>query len=227
MDDALKKLQELQNDDLERSGDGKRRPALILVAHFIKKRDKYNHSGERACRHLDLRKDLEQRAIALEENFHRHPRLRRVITGFDGAANELHASPEVFAPVFRRLRRRGFPHFTFHAGEDFVHLLSGIRAVYEALTFLNLRPGNRLGHATAVGVEPALWRERMGRQIVVSQGDRLDDLVLARHLLLQSPDADLRCLPKLELEISRLCRQVYEKELEFLVRPFLKVGEGF
>lgn len=189
-----------------------RKPKLLLVAHFIKQEDKYNRSGERSCRHLDLRKDLEKREAELAATFDRHPRLRRYITGFDGAANELHAPPEVFAPVFRRLRRRGFPNFTFHAGEDFVHLLSGIRAVYEALTLLDLKVGNRVGHATAVGIEPALWRERMGRQIVVNKGQRLDDLVLARYLLLRHPGGDMRCLPKLELEISRLSQYVYGED---------------
>ncbi len=189
-----------------------RKPSLQLVAHFIKQEDKTNSRGERSCRHLDLRKDLERREAELAATFDRHPRLRRYITGFDGASNELHAPPEVFAPVFRRLRRRGFPHFTFHAGEDFIHLLSGVRAVYEALTLLGLGVGNRVGHATAVGIEPALWRERMGRQIVINKGQRLDDLVLARHLLLRHPGADLRCLPTLELEISRLSQDVYGED---------------
>ena len=34
---------------------------------------------------------------------------------------------------------------TYHVGEDFEHLLSCIRAVYEALEFIDLRDGNRSG----------------------------------------------------------------------------------
>src|SRR5690606_6384420 len=50
--------------------------------------------------------------------------LRNLIVGFDAAANELHAGPEVFSPIFRKLQYLGYTNFTYHAGEDFVHLLS-------------------------------------------------------------------------------------------------------
>lgn len=136
----------------------------------------------------------------------RFPRLRRYITGFDAASNELDAPPEVFAPVYRRLRASGFTNFTYHAGEDFAHLLSGIRAVFEAVQFLELGPGNRLGHAIAIGIAPELWRERIGRVVWVRRGERLDDLVVARRLL---TDAD-RVLPgRFDDEIARLSREIY------------------
>ena len=75
-----------------------------------------------------------------------------VLRGVDGASNELHAPPEPFAPSFRLVRRAGIPRATFHVGEDFLHLLTGIRAVAEALTFLDLRSGDRVGHATALAL---------------------------------------------------------------------------
>lgn len=43
---------------------------------------------------------------------------------------------------------------TYHAGEDNYDLLDGIRAIYEAIFFLDLRSGSRLGHATLLGNSP-------------------------------------------------------------------------
>ena len=92
--------------------------------------------------------------------------------------------PDVFAPAYRKARYElNFPHATYHAGEDFCHLVSGIRAVSEAVGFLQLRSGDRIGHATALGVDPALWRETMPLQITLAQGDWLLDLLYAWNLL--------------------------------------------
>ncbi|CAK0775296.1 putative A_deaminase domain-containing protein [Azospirillaceae bacterium] len=191
----------------------RRKPKLILVAHFIKKKDKYDSGDALRYRHKGLRNEIEKTAIALMSAFDEHPLLRRYVTGIDGAANELHAPPEVFAPVFRYLRRRRFPHFTFHAGEDFVHLLSGVRAVYEVLMLLGMTVGNRVGHATALGIEPDLWRHRMGESIVVNRGERLDDLVIARHLLTRCLKTESVSLLKLDQEISCLSQEVYGREV--------------
>ncbi|MEI8618508.1 hypothetical protein P4S63_19280 [Pseudoalteromonas sp. B193] len=73
--------------------------------------------------------------------------------------------------MFRRLRKAGYHNFTYHAGEDYVHLLSGIRTVAEAIDFLDLKTGNRIGHGTAIGINPELWRERIGNNIVMKQGE--------------------------------------------------------
>ena len=78
----------------------------------------------------------------------------KYIVGIDAAASEFDAPPEVFAPAFRYLKRNGFKHFTYHAGEDFYHLLGGLRCIYEAVDFLNLSYGDRIGHATAAGISP-------------------------------------------------------------------------
>jgi hypothetical protein len=80
-------------------------------------------------------------------------------------------------------RRAGIARATFHAGEDFRHLLSGMRAVEEALVFLDLRAGDRIGHATALGIDPALWTERSGSRVLLHRADLLDDLVFARRHL--------------------------------------------
>lgn len=102
------------------------------------------------------------------------------LVGIDAANLELTTPPEVFAPAFRFLReypielqrasartdrygtqaavrslvedrRLGM---TYHVGEDFRHLLSGLRAVAETMQFLRPAPGDRLGHALVLGLDP-------------------------------------------------------------------------
>lgn len=194
------------------------RTSLSLVAHFIKHPDReYQRINEVDsyalswnCRHYDLRKQLEKTRRTLSALEEKHSKINDILHGYDAAANELDASPEVFSPIYRRLRNSGKHNFTFHAGEDFVHLLSGIRYVYEALEFLDLRTGNRLGHATAIGIDPKLWRDRIGPLIVMSRGERLDDLVLARYMLMLSGKC-ISVLPIIESEIRELSQIIYKE----------------
>ncbi|HET9227355.1 MAG TPA: hypothetical protein VFR31_11860, partial [Thermoanaerobaculia bacterium] len=64
---------------------------------------------------------------------------------------------------------------TLHSGEDFVHLLSGLRRLDETLDYLGLCEGDRLGHALSLGVEPRVWAQRAGR-VAMSREERLLDL---------------------------------------------------
>ena len=43
---------------------------------------------------------------------------------------------------------------TVHAGEDFVHLLSCLRRLDDAVQYLCLEEGDRIGHGTALGLNP-------------------------------------------------------------------------
>lgn len=184
-------------------GAGSRRMTLSLVGHFIKKEPKKND----CCQHYALRRSLEKQARLLALAC-ANQKWDAQITGCDGAGNELHAPPEVFAPAFRRMRFSGLRNFTYHAGEDFTHLLGGIRAVYEAIVFLDLGPGDRVGHATALGISPQLWRDRMGPEVAVRRPHALDDLVFAWSLL-REEQGQLPMISKLEREILRLAPKVY------------------
>ncbi len=83
------------------------------------------------------------------------------IKGIDAAGEEIKCRPEVFAIYYRRLLHYFRPRLndttefqlkaTYHVGEDNYDLLDGIRAIYEAIFFLDLRSGSRLGHATLLG----------------------------------------------------------------------------
>ncbi len=214
LDRIFKGFAQLQGDrryNFFRSDDirGPNRMALRLTGHFIKKLDDISNMGLKV-RHHALRRDLEKTARALLAT-RRHSRLlRRYFTGIDAAANELHAGPEVFAPIYRLFRRRGFVNFTFHAGEDFAHLISGLRTMWEAVHFLGLKSGNRIGHGNAVGIEPNFWLKCMGGGLVLSKGEWLDNLVFAHHLLDREPNG-YRITPRLRNKIERLFRDIYHR----------------
>lgn len=179
---------------------------LRLVAHFIKKSD--NRIG---VHHQALRAELKRKALALYSFVNRDANhYGRYICGIDAAASEFDARPEVFATAYRFLRLKGFKHFTFHAGEDFHHLLSGLRTIYEAIYHLDLRAGDRLGHCTAVGIMPELWKSRIGRYCYIPTGEWLDNLVFAWAMIGESQSEKLQSIIlKLESEISTLSMRVY------------------
>jgi adenosine deaminase len=186
------------------SGQPRKRTRLNLVAHFIKQPDRAPSAerlpGDR-CRHRKLRRTLDQSGMALLSLLRSSALARRLITGIDAAANELEAPPAVFAPLYRRMRRARMPHATYHVGEDFVHLVSGIRAVVEAVEYLDLRNGDRVGHATALGIDPLLWRERIGPRLMMRVEDALDDAVFAFDALSQkgeAPEATARLRRRIE-----------------------------
>ncbi len=184
---------------------------LRLIAHFIKKPDK---AGQDQCmklgvRHQGLRTSLERTARSLLAVRRDSRLLKHHWTGIDAANNELYAGPEVFAPLYRRFRRAGFVHFTYHVGEDFVHLLSGMRAIYEAVMFLDLGRGNRIGHATAVGIDPELWLTTMQPSIPISKQDVLDNLLFARFLLGQENNGGQEAPASIRDEIESLALEVF------------------
>lgn len=136
-------------------------------------------------------------SIKVKLSSYRNIPLVNFITGFDVAGDESLVPIEVYAPALRFLRRdftprpmlkRTFPHYKnvyrfklcIHAGEDFSHLLSGIRKIDETLLFCGMRAGDRIGHAVALGIDPAAWISII-REGFCSKCEFLDNLVWAVH----------------------------------------------
>ncbi len=192
-------------------GAGRSDAELVLVVHFIKRRSRPSRGRIPQGLDLALRTDLRQQAQVVRQAIERHKLVRQILRGMDAAANELHAAPEVFAPTFRYLRRHAISRATFHVGEDFIHLVSGIRACAEAKAFLPLQAGDRMGHATALGITPTLWVSRTGARTVVSTGEHLDNLVYAYSRLSSWPSTSSEA-NGLVTEIAMLSAQIYGRE---------------
>lgn len=119
------------------------------------------------------------------------PRSLEVVRGLDLCTDEVGVPAWVMAPLIRYVRDAGeqasavlrerfgseIPPLrtSVHAGEDFVHLLTGLRRLDEAIDHLKLKEGDRLGHALCLGVDPKIWATRSGR-LAIPREDRLFDL---------------------------------------------------
>lgn len=135
-----------------------------------------------------------------------HIDLRKLIRGYDVAGNENEFPIEVFAPVLRVLRAAKYsgggamttrlqrPFITVHSGEDYSHLLSGLRAIDEAVEFCQLREGDRLGHGLALGIDVNFWAKRQKRAYLTA-GQHLDNLVWAYYQAVQLSQYTVEHIP--------------------------------
>lgn len=207
-------------------------PELILVAHFIKKRFRAPDTpagnplpplyGRERALYLKEAADL-ARGITHLVGYQRIP------VGIDAANSELKLPPEVFAPAYRLFEQRtAICHKTYHCGEDFLHLLNGIRAVYEAVTFLHMRKGNRIGHGTALGILPDLWLESMPAILLMPRREWLLNLIFAWTLLYNNDNKTAAVLEKEALRMADIIfgeneishHSIHVLESLFLARQF-------
>lgn len=147
-------------------------PLLILVIHLIKQKTgiKGSYKMPQPVLYKDLRRRYLDDVTAILPDVLWLIEHEQITVGLDAAACELDTPAEAFAPAYRRFEElTGIRYKTYHCGEDFRHLIGGIRAVYEAVVFLDLKNGNRIGHATAIGIPPDLWIESMPAKLVLTK----------------------------------------------------------
>ena len=183
-----------------------------------------NPSGFRFARfYLDQR----NHAQALVSVLRGFPCALRTLRGVDLCTDEAGVPVWVMAPLVRWLRESGraaaatlrdrgikeIPPLraTIHAGEDFVHLLTGLRRLDEAIRYLGLEEGDRIGHGMALGLDPTTWFERVGR-VVQTREERLFDLVweLDFYATRGAEAGNGRRLPYVTGTITRLAREMFE-----------------
>lgn len=133
--------------------------------------------------------DLQNKKLRLNDrNDSKNVNLTHLIRGIDIAGNENELAIEIFAPAIRMLRsskqrnltdpykRVKMPHLTVHAGEDYSHLISGLRNIDETVRFCDYKSGDRLGHALALGIDPVSWAKNQN-VIYIPAVEHLDNLV--------------------------------------------------
>lgn len=147
-----------------------------LIFHFIKVHDRLS-CADGIPRDFELRTKNIGNVKSLKRCLC-HPGLSRHISGIDAASSEMACRPEAFAQIFRYLKTARYS-ATFHAGEDFYDIADGLRAIFEAITFLELDSRDRLGHAIALGIDAEeFYRERHSYIILPAQW-MLDNVVWA------------------------------------------------
>ena len=203
------------------------REGLFYVVHFIKDIEKPAYTLpdlELACRNNKVRKNIRQQALCMAECLSNSEYYCRRIRGIDAANHEFGTPPEAFAPVFRFLHNFRASDFakemlmkkepvhrlstTYHAGEDFLDIAGALRTIDEAVTYLEMQRGDRIGHALGLGVAPEVHYQLKGYRIFLRQQDRLDDLI---WILFRGTELGVRldCRSELEKEARDLIEIIY------------------
>lgn len=171
---------------------------FFFVLHFIKRQMKKPLKSDafsaQTPRNSEVRETARRCSLSLAEALEKSDYLCSRIRGIDAASFEIGCRPEVFATEFRFLksfvprerpidlcsdikRLRPKLGITYHVGEDFLDISDGLRAIDEAIRFLHMSRGDRLGHALALGVDPKIHYRTKHKLVIMPKQDMLDNLV--------------------------------------------------
>lgn len=145
------------------------------------------------------------------------------VTGIDACSNEIGCRPEVFACAFRKiLESKESPMYyfhsevplptlrvTYHAGEDFLDVSDGLRAIDEAMHFLEMKRGDRFGHALALGIDVEEWYSFKNYTVILTKQDHMDNLAwlygkMQEYNIYNRPAED-----HINTEFRRLFNEIY------------------
>ncbi|MEY8427438.1 hypothetical protein AALA00_06870 [Lachnospiraceae bacterium 46-15] len=195
---AIKKNQAIVKGNSDRSkeekkqSDEKQAKKIIYVLHFPKQKDEKFSVG--LPRNHNVRMDTKRKARSIASLLEKGTEVNGQIRGIDTCSSEIHCRPEVFAQAFRYLLdlefscregvhrrhdRHGWRtklHATYHAGEDFLDIADGLRAIDETLLFCGLKRGSRIGHGLAMGINPDEYYKYKGYKLVMPKQLLLDDI---------------------------------------------------
>lgn len=159
-------------------------PEVGLIVHLRKeaerttaKRSSRRRSSDglpRGARYARWYRDREAEVQAIVRALQQSPELLLLLRGIDVAGREVAVPWWPIVGLIQRLRdaseeavvlaRQRLPgcelhplRATYHAGEDFRRLVSGLRSMHELLEFGMLRQGERIGHGIALGVDVSDW----------------------------------------------------------------------
>lgn len=200
-----------------------------FVLHFPKGPDKTpEDQWPYVCRHYYKRQEVNRKAIEIAKFREYYSNGAKRVLGVDSCSQEIGCRPEVFAQAFRYLKdhsdrdnwwgeKNNIPqlHVTYHVGEDFLDIADGLRAIEEAVRFLNLDYGDRIGHALALGLDIRSWYEQENYRIRISQQDYLDNLAWIYGKIVRMQLRDLDNLKNyVEHEFERYFRLIYTNHFD-------------
>ena len=177
---------------------------FFYVFHFIKEKDDLDTcESDLFCRHHGKRESLRKQAQEVVKFRERYPKEAERVKGIDACSKEIYCRPEVFSQTYRYLRNHIVYSreenwdenqmsiqskvkqlsMTYHVGEDYLDLIDGLRSIDEAICFLQLNCGSRLGHALALGTDVEEYYKLKNYRILINQQDYLDNLVWIYYTL--------------------------------------------
>ncbi|PTC13855.1 amidohydrolase family protein [Bacillus wiedmannii] len=207
--------------------EGRVAPQIGIIIHFIKEEDTSLSSN---CWKDDKKKmyfyDLQHRYYmemeAVNELRETVPGLADYLVGIDAANLETNTEPWVFAPIYKKARNSDSHKlvyydspiktirnlgFTYHVGEDFRHMITGLRHIDEVIEHFQYRSGDRIGHGIVLGVSAVRWANKH-KVVILPKHEYLDNLLWIWGLNRQH---NLRIhIENLELKILKIAEQVYK-----------------
>jgi len=189
------------------------------------------------CRHNQYRKDLMKVASVIVKLRETNLEVARKIYGIDACSNELICRPEVFAPVYRYLSNHRplkesilesdtnlhCLRMTYHVGEDFYDIVDGLRAIDEAVLFLQLGDGSRIGHALALGTNARKWYTDKRDTIVLPIQNMIDNIAwMYSRIRKYGLEGFTPLCERLEVDFERYYNRVYgvNKEDNISIRTY-------
>lgn len=170
----------------------------------------------------NLRKQYDDFVHALQYLLCEIPHLSEYVVGLDVASEELYAEPWVYAPVYHTMRNRRSTYpiqletrnpiqnigFTYHVGEDYHHVISGLRHIDEVLTHFGYKAGDRLGHGLALHMDLAEWLHN-NEVVSIPVMEHFENLLWLWSLCSEDAEHLGAHLPELEKEIMDISSEIY------------------
>ncbi|WP_339274343.1 hypothetical protein MKY59_25105 [Paenibacillus sp. FSL W8-0426] len=224
-------------------------PRIGIVYHLLKRDDdtdkcwsSYEGDNETTIRHLYYGRIQQAylNQIHLMTNLRKRiPYLSNFIVGLDAASLENSTPVQVFAPVFEKARnsdhdsirvidRDGYVlkdqslFFTFHAGEDFRHINSGLRRMDEVIDYCKLHSGDRIGHGIALGVDICNWVQQ-NKVVILPRGEYLDNMLWIWGVYSKMSHLDSKTFIYLEQKILALAEDIFQVTTGLTVRLLYEV----
>ncbi|MCL9660472.1 hypothetical protein L2089_07225 [Paenibacillus hunanensis] len=214
-------------------------PLLGIVYHLIKKPDdlkkdislyddQRSHTMKQSLHFGELQEEYILQIQHLQDLRLRVPMATNFIVGLDAASLENNTPVQVFAPVFEEARDSQYDglrisdpegnilprqslFFTFHAGEDFRHLSSGLRRMDEVVTYCKLHSGDRIGHGIALGVDIDKWIND-NPIVILPRGEYLDNLLWIWGVYSTTAKIQTETLVYLERRIEAIAAEIFLEE---------------
>ena len=209
-----------------------------IIFHFIKKRDDRKPDSTN-YRHQELLEEIKKQAFAIydfrcnHDNWSGKDSLVGKVVGIDAANSEIFCRPEVYAQAFRFLRNHEIhtaandttrPYdlrVTYHVGEDFLDVADGLRAVEEAMRFLDLRNGDRIGHAFVLGIDVRNYYSKRYNTVCATKQVLLDNFAWLHHKCVRLIGYTPLC-GYLEMMFQRYFQELYIQYKEGKVEDLYK-----
>lgn len=148
------------------------------------------------------------------------------IIGIDATGLENGCPPSLFSRVFNSVmvtnnNLRNTLHRTYHVGEEFNSIMTGLRNIYETVMTFDMKKHDRLGHCIALGIDPETWIS-INHDFRINIVEHLENLVFEWTLLNDTSDTIQRkkILDELVVMITRTCQNnvFYKTQIEEQLR---------